>query len=196
MERDHPLMCLGKLVEDHKVMLYGLRPFREIYNNVQKAISVQVTNPWKKYTKIEQIGEGGQATVYKVERKEDKRVFAIKKAIVKNYNSRFKLQYEASLIAILGGEEIVKCLELFDYQGHLWLVLEYLSNGSLTSIITDRWDYSEEFCQYSLLKACLGLLNMHNKNVLHRDIKSDNILCGMNGDVKLADLGLSAFLDK
>jgi len=39
-----------------------------------------------------------------------------------------------------------------------------------------------------------GLRDMHNKNVLHRDIKSDNILCRADGDIKIADLGLSVFL--
>ena len=44
--------------------------------------------------------------------------------------------------------------------------------------------------------TALGLLKMHSKNVLHRDIKSDNILCSRNGDVKIADLGFSVFLSK
>ena len=41
--------------------------------------------------------------------------------------------------------------------------------------------YSEDFCRYSLYKAAKGLLAMHNKNVLHRDIKSDNILYSEDG---------------
>ena len=39
-----------------------------------------------------------------------------------------------------------------------------------------------------------GLKAMHDKNILHRDIKSDNILCNAQGDIKVADLGFSVFL--
>jgi len=41
-----------------------------------------------------------------------------------------------------------------------------------------------------------GLQHMHSHNVLHRDIKSDNILCKPNGEIKIADLGISVFLSK
>ena len=44
--------------------------------------------------------------------------------------------------------------------------------------------------------AARGLTDMHAMNILHRDIKSDNILCSRNGDIKVADLGLSVFLSE
>ena len=72
-----------------------------------------------------------------------------------------------------------------------------MENGPLTKIITDsERNYSEKFCKYTLYKTALGLNKMHNRNVLHRDIKSDNILSNMDGDIKLADLGFSVFLSK
>ena len=70
-----------------------------------------------------------------------------------------------------------------------------MENGPLTKIVVDdERRYSEKFCKYSLYKTAKGLLKMHNKNVLHRDIKSDNILSSRDGGVKLADLGFSVFL--
>ena len=47
---------------------------------------------------------------------------------------------------------------------------------------------------YSIWCAAQGLSAMHQKNILHRDIKSDNILCSEKGDIKIADLGLSVSL--
>ena len=65
----------------------------------------------------------------------------------------------------------------------------------MTRIITNfNEGYSENFCRYSLYKVALGLYKMHSNNVLHRDIKSDNILCSANGEIKLADLGFSVML--
>lgn len=82
---------------------------------------------------------------------------------------------------MLGNEEVVTCHELYVHNRDIWIVLEYMDNGALTDIIEDRSPYSEEFCKYTLYKAAKGLASMHEKNVLHRDIKSDNILCDMSG---------------
>ena len=102
---------------------------------------------------------------------------------------------EASLIAFLDSEEIIKCVELYEFNNRIWIFLEFMENGPLTTIVTDEENqYSEKFCKYALYKTAKGLLTMHNKNVLHRDIKSDNILSSMDGGVKLADLGFSVFL--
>ena len=57
-------------------------------------------------------------------------------------------------------------------------------------------NYSEDFCRYTLYKVAKGLKAMHDMNVLHRDIKSDNILYSADGEIKIADLGLSCFLSE
>ena len=61
-------------------------------------------------------------------------------------------------------------------------------------IIRDFENYSEEFCKYTLYKVALGLSKMHYRNVLHRDIKSDNIFSSETGTIKIFDLGLEMFL--
>lgn len=60
----------------------------------------------------------------------------------------------------------------------------YLSQGAC----------SEKLIKWVLLQVAKGVQAMHAKNILHRDIKSDNVLCRFNGEVKLADMGLAAFL--
>ena len=67
----------------------------------------------------------------------------------------------------------------------------------MTSIITQsRTEYSEGFCKYALYMVALGLNEMHQKNILHRDIKSENILCSLDGQIKIADLGFSVTLNE
>ena len=94
---------------------------------------------------------------------------------------------------------IVNCEEVFDWDGRIYVILEYMNGGSLSSIIKDKGtiQLSEAFCKYSIYCIVLGLQHMHDKQVLHRDIKSDNILVRPDGTVKICDLGLSAFnIDK
>ena len=79
--------------------------------------------------------------------------------------------------------------------------MEYMENGSMKSIIQGAkldpmYQYSEKFCKYTLYKVAKGLAKMHSRNVLHRDIKSDNIMTNMDGEVKLADLGFSVIQSK
>jgi len=50
---------------------------------------------------------------------------------------------------------------------------------------------SEDFCKYTLYCVLHGLADMHAKRVLHRDIKSDNILIRADGSIKVSDLGFS-----
>ena len=75
--------------------------------------------------------------------------------------------------------------------------MDLMDQGDLTKIIlAKQGDFSEDFCKWSLYCVAQGIKAMHDKNVLHRDVKSDNILCSANGDIKLADLGFSVFLSE
>ena len=89
---------------------------------------------------------------------------------------------EASLISHLKSDELITCVDLFDWGSSIFIILELMDQGAMTNIcIKGNKSYSEDFCRYSLYKAAKGLLAMHNKNVLHRDIKSDNILYSEDG---------------
>ena len=73
--------------------------------------------------------------------------------------------------------------------------MEFMEEGDLTNIIRHRnGDFSEDFYKFSLYQVALGLHYMHERNILHRTIKSDDVLCRANGEIKLADLGHSVLL--
>ncbi|NXC52013.1 PAK3 kinase, partial [Aleadryas rufinucha] len=75
----------------------------------------------------------------------------------------------------------------------LWLVMEYVDGGTLTSVLVRV--FIEESVIAAISRECLKALDfLHSKNVIHRDVKSDNILLGMDGSVKLTDFGLCAQL--
>lgn len=95
---------------------------------------------------------------------------------------------------------VLWCEEIYDYKDQIWMFIQYMPGGELTKILdmAKRIDHklSEQFCKYTLFCVAKGIAALHNKNVLHRDVKSDNILFKTDGTIKVADLGFSVELTK
>lgn len=68
-----------------------------------------------------------------------------------------------------------------------------MDGGCLTPIVEEKkGNISENVCAYILQQTLKGLHYLHQRNIVHRDIKSDNILVNLEGDLKLADFGYAA----
>ena len=88
---------------------------------------------------------------------------------------------EASLISHLQSDELIKCVDLYDWCKSIYMIVELMDRDMAPICLTGQQNYSEDFCRYTLYKVAKGLQAMHNKNVLHRDIKSDNVLYTLDG---------------
>ena len=101
---------------------------------------------------------------------------------------------EIILTKLSSSQYIVNYYESYDYDGYLWLVVE-LMKGSLTDLILQRAGViPERIIALVMREMLLGLKIMHDQYRIHRDIKSDNILIGLDGSVKLGDFGYAAQL--
>lgn len=99
------------------------------------------------------------------------------------------------LLSLGESDHIIKVKDIHIWQGRIYTILDYMDGKELTHVINEyRKHYSEDFIKYTIYMAARGLADMHEQGILHRDIKSDNILCGSNGDIKLADMDVSVFL--
>lgn len=92
--------------------------------------------------------------------------------------------------------QILRVIEAYDFKDRLWIFVE-LMDDALTGFIEEMQNhYTENVCKYILHQTLAGVNFLHSRHVIHRDIKSDNILVNSKGDIKLADFGYSVQLTK
>ncbi|KAG8732112.1 Protein kinase [Ceratobasidium sp. 428] len=88
---------------------------------------------------------------------------------------------------------IVNFLESYLLRTDLWVVMEYMEGGALTDVIENN-TLAEDQISSICLETCKGLGHLHTQNIIHRDIKSDNVLLDAAGHVKITDFGFCAKL--
>ena len=101
----------------------------------------------------------------------------------------------AVLLALGDSENIINVRDIYIWEGRIYTIIDYMEGKELTHVIQEYGNhYSESFIKYSIYMVACGLADMHAQGILHRDIKSDNVLCSSDGDIKLADMDISVFL--
>ncbi len=81
---------------------------------------------------------------------------------------------------------IVNYIDSFLHKNDLWVVMEYMEGGSLTDVVTANLMTEGQIAAVSR-ETCQGLEHLHRHGVIHRDIKSDNVLLSLTGDIKLSE---------
>ena len=126
------------------------------------------------------------------------RVVAIKSFNKTNLKSNSenmrKILYETNLMKKLNHPNITKILELFDDKEYILIIMEYINGGNLFSFLKKRRKVSEKTAKFLYRQIILGIKYMHNQNIVHRDIKLENILIDLNNNIKICDFGIGRIL--
>jgi serine/threonine protein kinase len=132
-----------------------------------------------------------------VRRKSDLSVFAMKFVVLKSEKIRKIMNTEIALMQMCGENDgICKVFEAYEFKNRLWVIMELMDGDSTNFIQSNFTTYNENICKYLIYKALIGLNYLHQRHIIHRDIKSDNILITTKGDIKIADFGYAVQLTK
>lgn len=148
-----------------------------------------------RYEVQEIIGVGGMAVVYKAYDSIDDRVVAVKilkDEFLANEEFRRRFKNESKAIAVLSHPNIVKVFDVSYGETLQYIVMEYIEGITLKEYIENKtisWKEAVHFIT-QILRA---LQHAHDKGIVHRDIKPQNIMLIQNGNIKVTDFGIARF---
>ena len=126
------------------------------------------------------------------------RVVAIKsfkKSSEEKFKSNMKkVLYETNLMKNLNHPNITKILEVFNDEDYMLIIMEYINGGNLFSFVKKRRKLSEKIAKFLFRQIILGIKYIHSQNIVHRDIKLENIIIDFNNTVKICDFGIGKIL--
>ncbi|KAI2468211.1 Pkinase-domain-containing protein [Annulohypoxylon bovei var. microspora] len=147
------------------------------------------------YRGFTKIGQGASGGVYTGHERGSNRLVAIKQMNLEQQPKKDLIINEILVMKESSHPNIVNFIDSYLCGGELWVIMEYMEGGSLTDVVT--FNIMTEGQIASVCRETLkGLQHLHSKGVIHRDIKSDNILLSLDGNIKLTDFGFCAQINE
>lgn len=156
------------------------------------------------YELIGKIGQGAFATVWRAQTKSSGKECAVKVLNLDHVDTNLsEIRLEVQAMRLSSHPNVLTCNTAFVNDTNLWLLTPLMSKGSsLHGLQTARKSLRlkgvsprmEDHILYIIHETLLGLQYIHDNGQIHRDIKAGNILLDGNGDVKIADFGVSGWL--
>ncbi|KAJ9126732.1 hypothetical protein QFC24_001763 [Naganishia onofrii] len=148
-------------------------------------------DPTKSYRNLSKIGQGASGGVYSAYQSGTNLCVAIKQMNLEKQPKQDLIINEILVMRSSRHKNIVNFIDSYLWKGDLWVIMEYMEGGSLTDIVTCNV-MSEGQIAAVARETTEGLRHLHQHGVIHRDIKSDNVLLSMDGNIKLTDFGFCA----
>ena len=150
----------------------------------------------QKYLIIEKLGQGAFGSAYKVLNKDNNNIYVIKKIEMTNAKEEEKSQIknEATILSGIDSQYIVKYYDSFSDNNSFNIVMEYCNGLDLRKFI-DSHRKKKKFIEKELIyqiisDICLGIKEIHSRNLIHRDLKPDNLFISGDLKIKIGDFGI------
>uniref|UniRef100_A0A667YNH2 non-specific serine/threonine protein kinase n=1 Tax=Myripristis murdjan TaxID=586833 RepID=A0A667YNH2_9TELE len=171
-----------------KIFKLGPDKKKKQYEHVHRDV-----NPEEIWEIIGELGDGAFGKVYKAQNKQNGTLAAAKVIDTKTEEELEDYMVEIDILASCNHHHIVKLLDAFYYETKLWILIEFCAGGAVDAIMLElERPLTEPQIRVVCKQTLEALAYLHENKVIHRDLKAGNILLSLDGDVKLADFGVSA----
>ncbi|NXR66607.1 NUAK2 kinase, partial [Rhadina sibilatrix] len=146
-----------------------------------------------RYEFLETLGKGTYGKVKKARERSGKLVAikSIRKDKIKDEQDLVHIRREIEIMSSLNHPHIIAVHEVFENSSKIVIVMEYASKGDLYDYISERQRLSEQEARHFFRQVVSAVYYCHKNGIVHRDLKLENILLDANGNIKIADFGLS-----
>jgi serine/threonine protein kinase len=120
---------------------------------------------------------------------------SINKEVLTDEASKNKVMKEVTILKKMRHKNIIQLLDTFETDKHIIFVMELCSGGDLLNYVRKRRKLTEDYAKTIFKQILEALHYCHNLNILHRDIKLDNIILDSEGVIKVGDFGVSKIVD-
>ncbi|XP_077997458.1 myosin light chain kinase, smooth muscle-like [Glandiceps talaboti] len=161
-------------------------------------VKIKESNVRDEYQIKEELGRGKFGTVNKCVEKKTKRILAAKFIKIVSKDDREEVENETSIMQILQHPKLLQLYDAFASGDNFVLILEFVSGGELFErVVAEDFQLTEKEVVFFMRQICEGVVFMHEKNVLHLDMKPENILCvrPKSNKIKIIDFGLARKYD-
>lgn len=148
----------------------------------------------KRYTVMNLIGQGGMADVYLAHDEILNRMVAIKvlrSKLSEDPMTLVRFIREASAASRLSHPNVVDIYDVGETDGLHYIVMEYIKGQTLKQMITRRGALDQKEALSIMLQLCSAIASAHRHQIIHRDIKPQNILVKSDGTIKITDFGIA-----
>ena len=146
----------------------------------------------KKYDVLGVVGEGAYGIVYKCRNKETGKYVAIKKfKEIEDKLVQKTMKRELKMLQMLKHDNVVDFQEAFIYKGNLFLVFEYVEKNLLEVLEKSPEGLNPKLIRSFVFQMCKAVHYLHINNMIHRDVKPENLLIDENMQLKLCDFGFA-----
>ena len=165
------------------------------YGSLNNSMPVKIgTTIDERYRVVGRIGHGGMAEVYEANDIISRKAVAIKfilEDVMKNPVNLKRFTNEATIMASLNHPNIVRVYNHGTYEGRPYIVSEYVKGQTLKDVLDFRSSLPVSEALSIMLQLTSALQYAHDHNIIHRDIKPQNIFLMQDGTIKLGDFGIA-----
>lgn len=152
----------------------------------------------QRYQIISLIGMGGMADVYKAQDIILGRIVAVKvlrSSLAKDTVAKLRFQREADMASRLSHPNVVDIYDVGEWKGLHYIVMEYIRGKTLKQLLQTRGAFSVNEAVHTMRQLASAIEHAHQHNIIHRDIKPQNVLVKDDGSIKITDFGIAVTQD-